>query len=79
MSIEGLMLDLGMDPTENSHGMFSDAGNEMIKDFIAFARKYQLSDQSVNECLWAISETKGFGEASDTDVRERVFGALGRL
>lgn len=79
MSIEGLMLDLGMDPTANSHGMFSDAGNEMIGDFIAFARKYQLSDKSVNECLWAISETEVFGEASDTDVRERVFGSLGRL
>lgn len=63
----------------SKYGMFTDEGNSMIKDFIEFARKYQLSDQAINDCLWGISETKGFGEASDTEVRERVFGALGRL
>jgi hypothetical protein len=79
MSVEGLMLDLGMDLDKDSYGMFSNAGNSMIGEFIAFARMFQLSDQAVIDSLWAISKTDGFGEASDTEVRERVLGALGRL
>lgn len=58
------------------YGMFTPEGDSMIADFIAFANKYQLSDKSVVGALWAIAETKGFAEASDTVVRENVFAAL---
>ena len=58
------------------YGMFTESGNEMIADLVAFANKYQLSDKSVVDALWAIAETEGFAEASDTVVRENVFAAL---
>lgn len=57
-------------------GMYTSAGDEMIADFVAFASKYALADKSIVDCLWAISETEVFKEASDTVVREQVFAAL---
>ena len=58
------------------YGMFTESGNEMIADLVAFANKHQLSDKSVVDALWAIAKTEGFAEASDTVVRENVFAAL---
>lgn len=58
------------------YGMFTVEGESMIAEFVAFANKYQLSDKSVVDALWAIAETEGFAEASDTVVRENVFAAL---
>lgn len=57
-------------------GMFSDAGEAMINDFVAFANKHQLNDESIIQILWAIAENELFFEASDTVVRERVFAKL---
>ena len=57
-------------------GMFTESGDEMIADFVVFAGKYQLSNKAVVDALWAIAETEGFAEASDTVVRENVFAAL---
>lgn len=58
------------------YGMYTSTGDEMINDFIRFVNKYALTDKSINDCLWAISETEVFKEASDTVVREQVFAAL---
>ena len=58
------------------YGMFTDAGESMINEFVTFANKHQLSDGVVNKILWAISEDEVFAEASDTAVREQVFASL---
>lgn len=58
------------------YGMFTAEGESMIAEFVAFANKHQLSDKSVVDALWAIANTEGFAEASDTVVRENVFAAL---
>lgn len=60
----------------NEFGMFTDAGENLIADVIALARKHQLNDKSVNQILWALSENEVFAEASDTVVREQVFAVL---
>ena len=60
-------------------GMFTGAGEEMANEFVAFARKWQLTDKSIVESMWAISETELFAEFSDTAVRESVFAAISEV
>jgi len=57
-------------------GMFTDAGEQMVSEFVAFANKWQLNDASISKILWAISENEVYAETSDTVVRERVFDSL---
>jgi len=61
---------------DREFGMFTDAGEDMLHDFVKFANKYQLNDKSVTDILWALSENEVFAEASDTAVREQVFASL---
>ena len=61
---------------DKEFGMFTDAGEDMLYDFVKFANKYQLNDKSVTAILWALSENEVFAEASDTAVREQVFASL---
>lgn len=60
----------------HEYGMFTDSGERMVEEFVAFANKFQLNDQSINKILWAIAENEVYAEASDTVVRENVFNAL---
>ena len=60
----------------HEYGMFTDSGERMVEEFVAFANKWQLHDQSINKILWAIAENEIYAEASDTVVRENVFNAL---
>lgn len=60
-----------------NYGMFSDAGNGMIHGIVVAARYKNLTWPQVREMLCTISEIEGYGEATDTDVRERVYDILG--
>lgn len=57
-------------------GMFTGAGESMMNDFVAFANKHQLSDQSILKMLEALSMNELFQESTDTVVRERVYDSL---
>lgn len=59
-------------------GMFTDAGESMIADFVKFAATHAISDGAIITMLEAISTDEMYAEASDTEVRECVFAALNR-
>jgi hypothetical protein len=60
-------------------GMFSGAGEDVVYDIVKLAGKHALSDSTINAILKAVSDhEEAFKEASDTVVRERVFGFLNR-
>ena len=58
------------------YGMFTDRGNAMIDGVVMAARKMKMDFGAVTDLLWEISEIEGYEEASDTEVRERVFASL---
>ena len=60
-----------------NYGMFSDAGNGMIHGIVVGARYKNLTWPEVHQMLCTISEIEGYGEATDTEVRERVYDILG--
>jgi len=65
--------------TLKKYGMFSEQGNKQIADIVEF-HKIQKSSWSVvlqNLRDLADSNHELFGEAMDTDVRERVYNELG--
>jgi len=57
--------------------MFTDVGNEAIDDLVREAHMLKLSWPHVLVRLAELSSNPGFGEATDTEVRESVFCALG--
>ena len=59
-----------------NYGMFTDRGNAMIDGVVMAARKAGMDFGAVSNLLWEISEIEGYEEASDTEVRERVFASL---
>jgi hypothetical protein len=59
------------------YGMFSDYGNLAIESLVARARVERLTWAEVYRELVLISSQPDLGEATDTEVRERVFCALG--
>ena len=59
------------------YGMFTDAGNMAVHSVVEGARLNKSTWPEVYQMLCAISEIKGYGEATDTEVRERVYDALG--
>jgi hypothetical protein len=59
------------------YDMYTDAGNAMIHGIVTAARLRQSSWPEVYTMLHTVSQIEGFGEATDTAVRECVFDALG--
>lgn len=59
------------------YGMFTDAGNAMVHGIVAGAKYKNLTWPEVHHMLCTISEIEGYGEATDTAVREAVYDALG--
>lgn len=59
-----------------SYGMFTSTGNAMIEGVIMTAKAANMDAQTVVNLLWEISNIKGYGEASDTEVREVVLSHL---
>jgi hypothetical protein len=59
-----------------SYGMFTNTGNAMIEGVIMTAKAANMDAQTVVNLLWEISNINGYGEASDTEVREIVLSHL---
>ena len=59
------------------YGMFTDKGNAMVHGIVVAAKYKGLSWGEVYDMLITISEIDGYGEATDTAVREMVYDALG--
>jgi hypothetical protein len=79
MSIEALMLDLNMNVDGPRYGMFTEAGDDAVAAIVRTARVLNLSWQQVNDELYSLAERfpNDFAEATDTEVRECVWVALG--
>jgi hypothetical protein len=56
--------------------MYTDVGDAMIHGIVTGARHKQLSWPEVYAMLQSVSQIEGFGEATDTAVRECVYDAL---
>ena len=61
----------------NYYGMFSDKGNMMIANLVDRARTENMTWPQVYAELVRLGDLPGTEEATDTDVREIVFGKLG--
>jgi hypothetical protein len=59
------------------YSMFSDVGNAMIHGIVTGARHKNLTWPEVYTMLETVSKIDGFGEATDTEVRECVYAACG--
>ena len=57
-------------------GMFTDAGNAMIRGVVMTAKSAGLDWDQVLEIIMDIGTLDGFEEANDTAVRECVYMAL---
>jgi hypothetical protein len=57
--------------------MFTDKGNAMVHGIVVAAKYKGLSWGEVYDMLITISKIDGYGEATDTAVRECVYSALG--
>lgn len=58
------------------YGMFTDIGNALIHGIVAGAKYKNLTWPHVYTMLETVSQIEGFGEATDTEVRECVYSAL---
>lgn len=56
--------------------MFSDAGNIAVDVIVHNAKERGLSWKETYENLVILSNIKGFGEATDTAVRELVYSVI---
>jgi len=59
------------------YGMFTELGNAAVHALIVSARENKLTWPQTYRALCALGDEKGFGEATDTAVRECVYSALG--
>lgn len=62
---------------DNTFGMFTDKGNEEVLKIVARARLLGSAWLEVYQELVNLSNVEGFEEATDTEVREAVYCALG--
>lgn len=62
---------------QSDYAMFSDYGNAAVQAIVDAAKEKNLSWSSVCQALEKLSEIEGFGEATDTAVREVVYDRLG--
>ena len=57
-------------------GMFSDAGNQEVAVIVAHAKAKRLNWPDTYNLLCKLAMAPGYGEATDTMVREIVYDAL---
>ena len=60
-----------------SYGMFTEEGDILVNGIVDVAKGTDADWSWVLDKLYKLGETKGFGEATDTMVREAVFDAIG--
>ena len=59
------------------YGMFTELGNAAVHALIVSARENKLTWPQTQRALSTLAEQAEFGEATDTEVRECVYSALG--
>ena len=60
-----------------SYGMFTEEGDILVNGIVDVAKGTNAPWSSVYDQLETLGKTEGFGEATDTMVREAVFDAIG--
>jgi hypothetical protein len=60
-----------------NYGMFSESGNLAVTGIVLFHKEIKSSWETVEQNLFDLSQVKGYEEATDTEVRECVYMALG--
>ena len=60
-----------------NYGMFTDTGNALVHGIVMGAKYKNLTWAEVYDMLVTISKIDGYGESTDTMVREMVYDALG--
>ena len=60
-----------------SYGMFTEEGDILVQGIVDVAKGTNADWPWVYEKLEMLGKTEGFGEATDTMVREAVFDAIG--
>jgi hypothetical protein len=65
-----------MENVMKHYGMFTEAGNRAVDGLVLFVKTYELDFSAANKLLGELSKLDGFGEATDTAVREYVYEAL---
>jgi len=58
-------------------GMFTTEGNDAVADIVVAAKFHSHSWAWTYSQLCELAKQDGFGEATDTEVRERVYSAIG--
>jgi len=58
------------------YGMYTDAGNELISDIVATAKRAGLKWRVVRHMLSAVAQDECYAEAIDTAVSEYVYEAM---
>lgn len=58
------------------YSMFTDTGNAAVGGIVVTAKTLGLSWEQAFKALHALSQIEGFGEATDTAVREVVYDAV---
>jgi hypothetical protein len=59
------------------YSMYSEIGNVAVHAVVVAARANKMSWAQTYRALCALSDQEGFGEATDTAVREVVYSAMG--
>jgi hypothetical protein len=72
-----MQVDYNMTGTVEDYAMFTELGNAAVHAVVVSARENKLNWPETYRALCALSEQKEFGEATDTEVRECVYSALG--
>ena len=69
-----------MEPTvceSDNFAMFTESGNNLVRDLVRMAQTYGLDDEVVMGMCAAIAKDYNFAEITDTAVREEIGGHLG--
>jgi len=69
-------LEIDISTTAQDYGMFSDLGNAAVHAVVTAAQANNLNWAQTYRALCALAEQMEFGEATDTEVRERVYDTL---
>lgn len=64
--------------TTPDYGMFTGRGNLRVHQLVARAQRERRTWPWLYDQLVALSRRQGYGEATDTDVREQAYSRLGR-
>jgi hypothetical protein len=65
-----------MENVMRHYGMFTDKGNQVVDGIVIAAKELGWSFDEVLDILFDIATVDGFGEATDTAVKEYVYEAL---